>query len=421
MYNKINSFINKNGLTVIHIPRPGISSVAISVRVIGGSIYEKDDEVGIAHFLEHIVLDGSKKYPSKKLISSIIEEEGGFRDAVTNKEKIEYTVKIIKDNVESAFEFLSEIIINPLISEEDIIKEKKIIEQEINRIKSDPEKYSDRFIFSGVFPDSRLGKLNTGDVEDIKKIQRDKVLSFHRRTHCARNMIISVCGDITEDEVRNLLNKYFKDLNEGERMEIVPLNNVPSKEIIIENINGIKQATLTVGYRSDLSNLDEYCALDLAYRVLMVGSYARLKYEIREKKALAYAVSGSNYRGRNYGIVNFRIGLDNESIKECISIIRSELSRISTELISNDELNKAFTLIKSAQIFNFENSISLASFYSEILATNGRLMSADEVLSKYKEISSNPEYVLEIAKRVFKTSPSILLMGSNISKDIAFL
>ncbi len=421
MHKETNTFTTDQGLTVIHTPRPTSGSISFSLRVIAGSMFENNDEIGVAHFLEHIVLDGTKKYPSKKLLSGLIDERGGVRNASTNKERIEYTVKVLKDDAEIAFDFLSQIIIHPLIFEEDISKEKKIIEQEINRIKSDPEKYSERLIYSGLFPGTRLGMLNTGDIEDINKLTRDKIVGFHKKTHSAKNMVLSIVGDISEDEVNAFVKQYFNELEGGSKILPIEISSNISGRPTIVNMQGLKQTTLTLGYRSFPANTDESYALDIISKILMMGSTSRLRYEIREKMALAYALSGSNHRSRNYGIFTIHIGLDQNRVNECINAIKGEFDKIKNELISQEELNKAYTFIKSGQIFGFENSLTLASFYSDLWSTEEVSISVEDILAKYERIYNNPAYIQEVAKKVFSVEPVIQLIGSNIPPDIAFL
>ena len=95
-------FSTTNGLVVILNNRPESLNVSISLRVIAGSIYESNEEIGVAHFLEHIVFDGTEKFPSERLLAEFIDERGGTRNATTSKETIEYVVRVLKEDSERA-------------------------------------------------------------------------------------------------------------------------------------------------------------------------------------------------------------------------------------------------------------------------------------------------------------------------------
>jgi predicted Zn-dependent peptidase len=375
-------------------------------------MYEGQNEIGVAHFLEHIVMDGTRKYPTEKEISNLIEDTGGYRNASTNKENIEYSVKVLKENIKSAFEYLSEIVINPLIKEEDIEKQKKIIEQEILRFKGNPEEFSQRLIYSALFPNTRLGGLNTGDIDDIKKITRESLLSYHNRTHNAGNMVLSVSGDITKEKVQEFAELYMSSIKSGEKILPINLSILPRKEYLFEKRSNLKQAILTVGYQGLKRNDNDYYALELLFSILLGGSSSRLKQEIREKRALSYIVSGNNFSGRNSGIFTIRIGLDEKNILECLNIINLELKKIINGEVTKDELSKSLFYIKSSLKFTFENSLSEASYYSSKWCSTGFVNTLDKEIEFFELCSKDLELIKNVAKRFLSIDPSILIIGS---------
>jgi predicted Zn-dependent peptidase len=407
----ISSFVTSSGLKVAHIYRSDSLNTSISLRVLAGSIYESFDEIGVAHFLEHIVSDGTKKYPNKKSLVNLIEEKGGFRNASTNKETIEYLVKVLKEDSEVAFEYLSEIVINPLIKDEDIEKQKKIIEQEILRFKANPEEFSQRLIYSVVFPNTRLGKLNTGDVDDIKKINRKTIMTYHEKTHVANNMILVVSGNLSLEETKVFAERYFKSIKSSEKIQPVDSRSEPITEPQFELKTDSKQSILNVAYKGFNSNDNRKYVLNLIFRLLLRGSNSRLFNEIREKRALAYSVSGSNAVGRNHGMFSIRVGISKDKIPECLNIINTELNKITSENISKDELAKSLAFIKAGQAFLFEDSLSEASYYSNLWCSSGEIQPFEEELKKYQLTSGNIELIQNTAKEIFSNNPSILIIG----------
>lgn len=411
MDTEVSYFTTSNGLTVAYCGRAESPNVSMSLMVIAGSMYESSDEVGVAHFLEHIVFDGTEKYPSDKELAALIDERGGIRGAITSKEFIEYTAKVLKEDSEVAFEYLAEIVTHPLVRENDVQKQKKIIEQEIYRFKSDPEKLSQRLIYSVLFPNTRVGDLNTGDVEDIKKISQPKVLSYHKRTHCAKNMVLSVCGNLSEEHVKALVEKYFGNMESGEKIatiDILPISAPDPKNIIVPNS---RQAVVSIGYHSfKTDDLKRYAA-DLLLALLTRGKTSRLYYEIREKRALAYMVSGSNFNGRNMGNLILQIGLAPDKISECLDVINNELKAIASIAIPQTELNKALAFIKAGIDFSFENSLVEASYYSRMWCSTGLIRSVKQELAQYESIAKIPDFIKKTAAEVFTPNPAILVIG----------
>ncbi|MCX6719316.1 MAG: pitrilysin family protein, partial [Candidatus Taylorbacteria bacterium] len=407
--------------TIVHIPRPGSLNVSLNLMAIAGSMYESLEEVGIAHFLEHLVSDGTEKYPDEKKLALLIDERGGIRNASTSKETIEYFVKILREDMEIAFEYLSEISIRPLLKEADIEKQKRIIEQEIYRFKSDPEKLAQRLIYSVIFPGTRLGSFSTGDVDDIKKISRSSILAYHRRTHCAKNMVLSVCGDISEEQIRVFTERYFADLVSGEKMPTIDPHAMPKEQPTFQVVFDSRQAVLTVGYNGVRLSDERHYAADLLPMLLTRGRSSRLYHEIREKRSLAYVVSSNNFNGRNMGIFTIQVGLANDKITECLGIIKTELERIISEDISDGELHKALAFIRSGIAFSSENSLWEASYYSRLWCSTGMIRSINEELAYYESIIRNPNVLKEFWKKMFHVGPAILAIGGQGMNNRLFI
>src|SRR4030066_1238947 len=112
--------ILKNGLRVISISMPSLESVTATVWVRTGSRFEEKKVNGISHFLEHIVFKGSKKRPSAKAISEAVDCLGGEFNAGTSKEWTDFYIKARSGVVDQAFDILSDMVLNPILKEEDI-------------------------------------------------------------------------------------------------------------------------------------------------------------------------------------------------------------------------------------------------------------------------------------------------------------
>ena len=128
-----------NGLSLILQTMPTVNSVALYVAVGAGPRYETRETAGTAHFLEHMLFEGTKTLPSSKEVSEYIEKIGGRSSAWTDKEYVIYYVKIPKQHLERAFNYLEEIIFNSTLSIDAIKKEKRIIMEELKRKVDNPE------------------------------------------------------------------------------------------------------------------------------------------------------------------------------------------------------------------------------------------------------------------------------------------
>ncbi|MES3031260.1 MAG: pitrilysin family protein [Patescibacteria group bacterium] len=409
MNQSISSFTLSNGLQVIVIERPQSLSVSLSFRIIAGSIYDVKGSEGGAHFLEHVVFDGTEKYPSEQKLSGLIEEKGGQRNGATGKETVEYWTKTMIEDVEVGFDYISQVLLHPLLKEVDIEREKKIIEQEINVFTADAEKYSQRAIFKILFPNSSLGKFNTGEIRDLQKITREKILSHMEATYKAGNAVLVICGDVPLEKIKNLAEKYFKDLKPGNRVAPPSAESLPLKESVIE-YRDIGHSLLSMAFKTFPASDPRKYALDLIQSILTKGRTSRLFSEIREKRALAYVIGSYPIYTRANGGFVIRVGVTEQKIEETISVIKSELKKLTIELVSEDEIKKAYIMMKAHQAFILEDSLKKASYYSEMFCLTGSIKNLEEEYSLYEEVIRNPELIRETAKAIFAQDPAILIL-----------
>ena len=120
----------KNGLRVLLLPYGGIDTVALCLSGLAGSNYETSDEYGVAHLLEHTVFLGTKNYPKPADLEGLIDQVGGYTNAGTSNRYVNYFTRLLKEDLEKGLEFLSELFINPLLKEKDVLKEREVVLQE---------------------------------------------------------------------------------------------------------------------------------------------------------------------------------------------------------------------------------------------------------------------------------------------------
>ena len=143
--------ILKSGLQVVYIPRPGTKLLNMGVYIAAGSMYEEGGKfpLGTAHFLEHMVFNGTQKYPDQDSVRGIITSDGGNEGAATSATHQFYDVATLSDYTEQALEYLSQLTLHPLLREEHIENEREIILSEFERNESNPIK---RFMIKGLGP-----------------------------------------------------------------------------------------------------------------------------------------------------------------------------------------------------------------------------------------------------------------------------
>src|SRR5215204_2532870 len=122
-----------NGLRLITETMPHVRSVTIGVWLTRGSRHESDEQGGIAHFVEHMLFKGTDARSAED-IAQAIDSIGGQLDAFTAKEYAGYYIKVLDEHLPLALDVLSDIVLNPAFTPEDIEREKKVVIEEIKMV-----------------------------------------------------------------------------------------------------------------------------------------------------------------------------------------------------------------------------------------------------------------------------------------------
>ena len=125
---------------------PHVRSVSIGVWLARGSRHEPQEQGGIAHFVEHMLFKGTGTRSAED-IAQAIDSIGGQMDAFTAKEYASYYIKVLDEHLPFALEVLSDIVMNPKFSAEDIEREKKVVLEEIKMVEDTPGRPRPRTVY----------------------------------------------------------------------------------------------------------------------------------------------------------------------------------------------------------------------------------------------------------------------------------
>ncbi|MCX5681994.1 MAG: pitrilysin family protein, partial [Candidatus Omnitrophica bacterium] len=193
MYKRTNL---KNKLRVVSHQMKDRNSTAVGVWAGVGGRYESATIKGAAHFLEHIVFKGTKKYSCEE-IKQKIEGVGGTLNAFTSEECTCYFAKIPSQHVEQTFDILSDMILQPLIMKKDVDKERGVILEEIKMYHDLPQHLVMDLLDQLLWANHPLGQNIAGNPESVGGMSEQDLRRFHDDFYIASNIVVSACGDIS--------------------------------------------------------------------------------------------------------------------------------------------------------------------------------------------------------------------------------
>jgi predicted Zn-dependent peptidase len=396
MYDKT---VLENGLRVITYSMPRMESVSVGVWLRVGSRYESRNTSGIAHFLEHLVFKGSRRYSCQQ-IKELIEGVGGALNGFTSEEATCYFAKLPAAKQFRALDILADMAVNPLLKQSDIEREKFVVLEEIKMHKDLPQSHVHDLFQELLWPRHPLGAPILGENKTILRFNRQDLISFQKKHYTPSDMVIAACGRLEHKEILKRIKEKLGSLKNDSKnaFEPVPSYEQGAKIRILKK--DIAQTHLALGfYGINRDHPDKYI-YSLLHVVLGANMSSRLFSEVREKRGLAYAI-GSYIKGfADSGMFLIHAGVDNAKLVQAVEVIARELRKIKKKLVSSNELRRAKDFYIGQLRLALESTLEHMFWIGEPTLHLNKTYSFAEVLKKIEKIS--PHDIRRLAQEIFK-------------------
>ena len=377
-----------NGLPVLTSSMPHTHSVSMAIFIGAGSRYESDGMAGVSHFLEHLLFKGTKQWPSAKELSEAVEGVGGIMNASTDREMTVFWCKVAKPHFRLALSVLVDMMLNPVLSSQEMEKEREVVLEELRMSNDYPTNRVDLLIDEALWPDQPMGRDVGGSQESVRNISHEQILQYMGSQYTPRNAVLSVAGNITHEEVVDLLSEALRDWTPDEPINWYPVQDGQESPRVKVEQKKTDQAHLCVALPSlPLTHPDRY-ALGLMNVILGEGMSSRLFLELREKESLAYDVHSSLSLYRDCGSLTVYCGVEPRKSERAISAILEQLNGLQDN-IPEAELNKARELSKGRMLLRMEDSRAVCMWMGAQETLTGGVRTVDEVVEVLDAVSTN--------------------------------
>lgn len=377
-----------NGLRLFVIPFKNANNIYVTFSTKYGSnvnsfipLNKKDYlniPPGVAHFLEH------KLFEQKDGIDpfTFYTNNGSDANANTSNYKTTYLFSG-PDNIKENLNFLLDFVQEPYFTDENVLKEKGIIEQEIKMYDDMPFwKLYDTVLFN-VFVNHPFKNSIAGKVSDIKKITKEMLYDCYYTFYNPGNMFITVTGNVSPDEIHDIV---FKNQNKKNFLKFEPVTlkkiNEPdyvSKENEIINMD-VQIPKFALAYKINIKDFD-INHLNLCLNVVMdckLGATSKLVDDLKNNDLITDNIEYEALLTEKH-IIYIIYGESNYP-EEVIAKIRETLSDLN---ISKEELIRKKKVLKSVVQFRSDNIYAMNS------KVNNNIIKFDKVILNDYEIIDN--------------------------------
>src|SRR5919201_1976063 len=184
-----------SGLTVLIETLPHVRSVALGYYLRSGSAVESEEHGGASHFLEHLVFKGTANRSTAD-IAKVIDILGGDVDAFTGKEYTSFYAHVLDEQLDTALDLLTDIVVSPRFSDKDLEAERSVILEEIKMVEDTPDDLVHEIFVTSFWPDHPLGRPILGTEETVNRLQRRQIVEHYEETFHPSNMIFCASGNV---------------------------------------------------------------------------------------------------------------------------------------------------------------------------------------------------------------------------------
>lgn len=377
-----------NGIRVVTANMPHARSISASIFLATGSRYENKTNMGISHFLEHILFKGTARRPTSRELSEAIEGVGGILNGETDKELTVYWCKVARPHFPIALDVLTDMIQHSKFDATEIDKERQVIIEEINRSKDSPAQQVDQITDEILWPHHPLGEDIAGNRETVSHMTRDNMIDYLSRQYAPSNAVFAIAGDIEHEETVEAIIKSTVDWKSISHPDTyLPYNPQLNPRLRIEK-RDTEQVHLCLALPGVSFFDPRRYHLDLLNVVLGGGMSSRLFVEIRDKLGLAYALYSYIDHYLDSGAVIVYAGVELKNLEIAINAILEQLVRLKNELIPDAELTKAKELSKGRILLRMEDSHAVAGWIGGQETLTGKILSDEEVVTIIDSITA---------------------------------
>lgn len=404
------------GIPVFTENIPGSENSGYMVVVNTGSRDESSNILGISHLLEHSVFRGTKTRTSFQ-ISREVEEAGGEINAFTTKEFTAFYAITIKSTVKVIQDLLTDIISNPLLKKDHIEPEKKIVIQEIDMCKQEPDLYIHELFDMSVWKGHELANEIAGTKDTVAGLDCNDLRKYHEEKYKIPNITVVACGSVSSNDVIDWAEKSFDNISGGQP------NRRRKPAVATSLYTHYKRKEdhcyVAMGFRTfDAKNADKP-ALKLLSTILGSGSSSRLFQNVREKKALVYSVYNIVNQFTDAGSMVTYMSSTENNILESIKTTAQTYKSLKENGLSAGELQKAKNFLKGTLSRSMESTSNRLCSLAESSVLTSKPESLEERLRLLDAVTD--EDIMRVAEKVMiPAGLNIVMFGNDVKSMETF-
>jgi predicted Zn-dependent peptidase len=403
-----------SGLRVVTCNMPHLETASLGVWINAGARSELASEHGLAHLLEHMAFKGTKTRSAQQ-IAEEIEAVGGAVNAMTSFETTDYFARVLKEHVPLALEILADILQNPVFAPEDMVREKKVILQEIASVQDAPDDLVFELAQEAAYPDQALGRSILGTPDSVRALARDDLAAYRSAAYSAPRMVLGAAGAVDHDQIVREAEKRFTDIQSVAERPLERARFVGGHKSLKRKF---EQSHIIIGFEAPSFRDDAYFT-SLIYSVLLGGGMSsRLFQEAREKRGLCYDIHAFGWGFSDTGLFGVHAATGDTGVSELVEVIMTELRAVALDGPNEAELGRAKAQLKASLLMSLESSEARAAQVARDTLVFGRQLTTAELIARIESVTAADVGALAAGFAVVKEPVTASVGPEGVSENL---
>lgn len=351
------------GIRLVTAPVAKLPVVTVLVIIDAGSTDDPPGKEGVAALTAGLLLEGTSRFSGAELAEKF-ERLGASVESGADWDSAFAKITMLSDRADEATTLLGQVLSDAAFPEREVERLKAERLAEILQLETEPrgladEKFSE-YLYS---PESRYSKPDEGSSSSVSGLTRDDVDQFYRARYRAGSTSVIVAGDVTVDAARSLVTKAFKGWAAGtsERVPLIATSRTNRKNVHIINKDDASQSELRIGHIG-LPRRNPDFFPTLVMNAVLGGLFgSRINLNLREAHGYTYGASSFYDWRRGPGPFVVSTAVQSEVTMPALREILSEIERIRSAKITEDELSLARDYLDGVFPIRYETTAAIAS------------------------------------------------------------
>ncbi len=390
-----------NGLRWVYFPYSNLQVSYCSLIIDVGSSNESIEELGMAHFMEHMMFKGTQKRKGIQIISEL-DNVGGELNAFTTKEKTCIHASFGSNYIKNTIDLICDIAMFSQFPEKEIEKEKQIVHDEINMYLDNPEESIYDDFLEKIYPNHPLGRSILGTHNDVDKFSKERLLNFVKNHYSTDKMVFTIFTSLDFKLIEKLLVQATANYPILKNKSIDQIKPTKYKKFISQKESDFVQTHCVLGSNVCSVKDNEKFALAMLNNILG-GPFmnSRLNLAIREKYGFCYNIYSDVQLFKNSGVFTVNFATEKKYINKCKELVNIELNKLCNKNITSTQFKTALKQVSGQLQLSWDNPSGMVTTLGNALLDNNKILTADEVFQKFNQLT--PEYLNEIANKYLKS------------------